>query len=173
MDEAIRLGRALQELLPDEGEVAGRLALMVLIDARRPARVADGELVTLDEQDRSRWDRALIDEGHALVRQCLRRVATTDAQPGQYQLLAAINAVHTDAAEAGDTAWDQIVALYDQLMVIAPTPVVALNRAIAVAELDGPNVGLALIDANPLDGPRLACLPCRHVAQAGPVPGGT
>ena len=151
-DEAIRLARVLRELLPDEGEVAGLLALMLLSDARRPARVAGGELVTLDEQDRGSWDRALIAEGHALVRECLQRVASTGVRPGQYQLMAAINAVHTDAASARDTDWNQIVALYDQLTDVAPTPVVALNRAIAVAELDGPDVGLALVDALPLDG---------------------
>ena len=151
-DEAIRLARVLRELLPDEGEVAGLLALMLLSDARRPARVAGGELVTLDEQDRGSWDRTLIAEGHALVRECLERVASTSARPGQYQLMAAVNAVHTDAASARDTDWGQVVALYDQLMTVAPTPVVALNRAIAVAELDGPDVGLALVDAVPLDG---------------------
>ena len=151
-DEAIRLARVLRELLPDEGEVAGLLALMLLSDARRPARVAGGELVTLDEQDRGSWDRTLIAEGHALVRECLQRVASTGVRPGQYQLMAAVNAVHTDAANARDTDWRQVVALYDQLMDVAPTPVVALNRAIAVAELDGPDIGLALVDAVPLDG---------------------
>jgi len=151
-DEAIRLARVLRELLPAEGEVAGLLALMLLSDARRPARVAGGELVTLDEQDRGSWDRALIAEGHALVRECLQRVASTDVRPGQYQLMAAVNAVHTDAASARDTDWRQVVALYDQLMVVAPSPVVALNRAIAVAELDGPDVGLAIVDSVPLDG---------------------
>ena len=151
-DEAIRLSRVLRQLLPDEGEVAGLLALMLLIDARRAARVAAGELVTLDEQDRGSWDQAQIAEGHALVRERLERVATTDERPGQYQLMAAVNAVHTDAADARDTDWGQVVALYDQLMAVAPTPVVALNRAIAVAELDGPDVGLALVDATALDG---------------------
>ncbi len=151
-DEAIRFGRVLRQLLPDEGEVAGLLALMLLIDARRTARVAAGELVTLDEQDRGSWDQAQIAEGHALVRERLERVATSDERPGQYQLMAAVNAVHTDAADARDTDWGQVVALYDQLMAIAPTPVVALNRAIAVAEVDGPDVGLALVDATALDG---------------------
>ncbi|MFZ0139652.1 MAG: RNA polymerase sigma factor [Aeromicrobium sp.] len=151
-DEAIRFGRVLRHLLPDEGEVAGLLALMLLIDARRTARVAAGELVTLDEQDRGSWDQAQIAEGHALVRERLERVATSDERPGQYQLMAAVNAVHTDAADARDTDWGQVVALYDQLMAIAPTPVVALNRAIAVAEVDGPDVGLALVDATALDG---------------------
>ncbi|MDR7253030.1 RNA polymerase sigma-70 factor (ECF subfamily) [Nocardioides sp. BE266] len=142
--EAIRLTRLVAELLPDEGEVAGLLALMLLIEARRPARVsAGGELVTLDQQDRGAWDRALIAEGHALVR---RRLASGQA-PGRYQVLAAINAVHTDAPDARDTDWSQVVALYDQLTRLDPSPVVALNRAIAVAELDGPQVGLAQVDA--------------------------
>lgn len=151
-DEAIRLDRVLRELLPDEGEVAGLLALMLLSDSRRAARVAGGELVTLDQQDRGSWDRALIAEGHALVRECLERVASTGDRPGQYQLMAAVNAVHTDAGDARDTDWSQVVVLYDQLMAVTPTPVVALNRAIAVAELDGPDVGLALVDAVDLDG---------------------
>ena len=151
-DEAIRLGRVLRGLLPDEGEVEGLLALMLLIDSRRGARVAHGELVTLDEQDRDLWDGALIREGHSLVRRCLERVAATRERPGPYQLMAAINAVHTDAANAADTDWGQVVALYDQLRAIVPTPVIALNRAIAVAELDGPQVGLALIDTDPLVG---------------------
>jgi RNA polymerase sigma-70 factor (ECF subfamily) len=151
-DEAIRLGRVLRQLLPDEGEVVGLLALMLLIDARRAARIAAGELVTLDEQDRGSWDQAQIAEGHALVRERLQRVASTGERPGQYQLMAAMNAVHTDAVDARDTDWGQVVALYDQLMAVAPTPVVALNRAIAVAEIDGPDVGLALVDAAALDG---------------------
>lgn len=151
-EEAIRLGRVLRGLLPEEGEVTGLLALMLLSDARRAARVARGELVTLDEQDRGRWDRALIGEGHALVRECLHRVASTGAAPGPYQLMAAINAVHTDAPNARDTDWAQVVALYDQLMAVAPTPVVALNRAVAVAELDGADVALALVEAVALAG---------------------
>ena len=151
-DEAIRLARVLRELLPSEGEVAGLLALLLLIDARRPARVAGGELVTLDEQDRGSWDRTLIAEGHALVRECLERVASTGGRPGQYQLMAAVNAVHTDAADARDTDWGQVVALYDQLLALVPTPVVALNRAVAVAEIDGPDVGLALVDDVALTG---------------------
>ncbi len=151
-DEAIRLGRVLRQLLPDEGEVVGLLALMLLIDARRAARIAAGELVTLDEQDRGSWDQAQIAEGHALVRERLQRVASTGERPGQYQLMAAMNAVHTDVVDARDTDWGQVVALYDQLMAVAPTPVVALNRAIAVAEIDGPDVGLALVDAAALDG---------------------
>lgn len=139
--EAIRLGRVLRELMPDEPEVTGLLALMLLTDARRTARVAGGELVPLHEQDRSGWDRALISEGHALVRECLAA-----NRPGPYQLLAAINAVHTDARSAADTDWAQVAALYTQLHAVWPTPVVALNRAIALAELDGPEVALAEVD---------------------------
>jgi RNA polymerase sigma-70 factor (ECF subfamily) len=140
--EAIRLGRLLVELMPDEPEALGLLALMLLTEARRPARTTpDGSLVLLGEQDRSRWDHELISEGHELVRTCLRRNA-----PGPYQLQAAINAVHTDAANAADTDWGQVVQLYDQLMAIDPTPVVALNRAVAVAEVDGPAAALALVD---------------------------
>ena len=139
--EAIRLGRVLRELLPDVPEVAGLLALMLLTEARRATRVAAGELVPLHEQDRGGWDRGLIDEGHALVRECLET-----NRPGHYQLLAAINAVHTDARTAADTDWDQVATLYTQLYAVTPTPVVALNRAIAVAELDGPEVALAEVD---------------------------
>ena len=145
--EAIRLTRVVRTLLPDEPEVAGLLALMLLVQARRTARVADGILVPLDEQDRAVWDRTMVVEGHELVRECLRR-----NRPGHYQLLAAINAVHTDAATAGDTDWEQIVALYDRLRIVHPSPVVELNRAVAVAELDGPAVGLALIGGLDLDG---------------------
>ncbi len=144
--EAIRLARTVQALLPDEPEAAGLLALMLLIQARRPARIAGGVLVPLDEQDRTRWDRALIGEGHELVRDCLRR-----GRPGHYQILAAVNAVHTDAHSAADTDWGQIVALYDQLRVVHPSPIVELNRAVAVAETDGPATGLALVDALDLD----------------------
>lgn len=140
-DEAIRLGRVLRSLLPDEPEVTGLLALMLLTDARRPSRVADGELVPLDEQDRGGWDRQLIVEGHELVRECL-----AIGRPGRYQILAAINAVHTDARAWADTDWPQIAALYSQLAAIDPSPIVALNRAVAVAELDGPDVGLAEVD---------------------------
>lgn len=139
--EAIRLARLLRELIPGEPEITGLLALMVLTEARRPARVAAGELVTLGEQDRGRWDRELIEEGHTLVRECLAL-----NRPGHYQLLAAINAVHTDAPAAGDTDWGQIAVLYDQLYAVSPTPVVALNRAVALAELDGPVVALAVVD---------------------------
>ena len=146
--EAIRLGRLLAELMPDEPEVTGLLALMLLTDARRPARTTGtGELVLLADQDRSRWDRALIAEGQALVRRCLRR-----GQPGPYQIQAAIQAVHSDAATVGDTDWRQIVQLYDQLLAITPSPVVALNRAVAVAETDGPEAALALTGRIALEG---------------------
>jgi RNA polymerase sigma-70 factor (ECF subfamily) len=145
--EAIRLTRLLRELMPYDGEVAGLLALMLLTEARRPARVsATGELVTLGEQDRSAWDATLIAEGHALVRERLAVVAAGGPPPGRYQLLAAINAVHTSARDVRETDWAQIVALYDQLIHVDPSPVVALNRAVAVAELDGPEVALATID---------------------------
>ncbi len=139
--EAMRLGRVLRGLLPDAPEVAGLLALMLLSEARRSTRVAGDELVPLHEQDRGGWDRALIAEGHELVRECLRI-----NRPGHYQLLAAINAVHTDAPTAADTDWSQIATLYDHLYAVTPTPIVALNRAIAVAELDGPEVALAEVD---------------------------
>jgi len=141
--EAIRLTRLIRALMPRDGEVTGLLALMLLTEARRTARIsADGELVTLGEQDRGAWDTALIAEGHHLVRE---RLATGE-RPGRYQILAAINAVHTDARDVRDTDWSQVVALYDQLIRIDPSPIVALNRAIAVAELDGPDVALAAID---------------------------
>ncbi len=141
--EAIRLGRLVRDLLPDDGEVAGLLALMLLIEARRPARVsATGELVTLDRQDRGAWDAELVGEGLDLVRE---RLATGIA-PGRYQLLAAVNAVHTSAPDARDTDWSQVAALYDQLSRLDPSPIVALNRAVAVAELDGPEVALASVD---------------------------
>jgi RNA polymerase sigma-70 factor, ECF subfamily len=144
--EAIRLTRLIRALLPDDGEVAGLLALMVLIEARRTARIAgSGELVTLDEQDRGAWDAALVAEGHRLVRERLAAAASGVA-PGRYQILAAINAVHTSARDVRDTEWSQIVALYDQLVRLDPSPIVALNRAVAVAELDGPEVALAAVD---------------------------
>jgi RNA polymerase sigma-70 factor (ECF subfamily) len=147
-NEAIRLGRLLAALMPDEPEVIGLLALMLLTEARRPARTAaNGDLVILADQDRGRWDQALIDEGHALVRQCLRR-----NQPGPYQIQAAINAVHTDAPTAPATDWRQILALYDQWVALAPSPVVSLNRAVAVAEVDGPAAALAIVDDLELDG---------------------
>ena len=149
--EAIRLTRLVHDLMPGDGEVAGLLALMLLTDARRAARVsADGELVALEDQDRTAWDRALVAEGHALVR---ARLATGEA-PGRYQLLAAINAVHTDAPDVGGTDWSQVVALYDQLASIDPSPVVRLNRAIAVAEVDGPQVALTAVESLPLTGYR-------------------
>ncbi|MEV4642152.1 sigma-70 family RNA polymerase sigma factor [Actinoplanes sp. NPDC049548] len=141
--EAIRLTRLLRTLLPGDGEVAGLLALMLLTEARRGARVsASGELVPLPDQDRGVWDAALIAEGHRLVRERL----ATGAAPGRYQILAAVNAVHTYARDVRDTDWSQIRALYDQLVRLDPSPVVALNRAVAVAELDGPQVALATVD---------------------------
>lgn len=145
--EAVRLGRLLAELMPDEPEVIGLLALMLLIEARRPARYgADGTLVPLPEQDRDHWDRALIAEGQERVRRCLRR-----DRPGPYQIQAAVNAVHSDAPTAAATDWRQILRLYDQLAALAPSPVVALNRAVAVAEIEGPAKALALVDALDLD----------------------
>ena len=144
--EAIRLTRLIRALLPEDGEVAGLLALMLLTEARRPARVsAGGELVALAEQDRGAWDAALIAEGHRLVRERLAAAAAGVA-PGRYQILAAINAVHTSARDMRDTDWSQVLALYDQLARLDPSPIVALNRAIAVAELDGPEVALATVD---------------------------
>jgi RNA polymerase sigma-70 factor, ECF subfamily len=146
--EAIRLGRVLAELMPDEPEVLGLLALMLLVDARRDARTTpDGALVLLADQDRSRWDPDQIAEGRALVRRCLRR-----NQPGPYQVQAAINAVHSDAPAAAATDWPQLLVLYDQLLALAPSPVVALNRAVAVAEVEGPAAALALVDGLELDG---------------------
>ena len=140
--EAIRLARILATLMPEGPEVAGLLALLLLTESRRASRMApDGSLVLLGEQDRTRWDRALIQEGQAIVRRCLRR-----NQPGAYQLQAAINAVHADAATIEQTDWPQIVALYDQLLAVAPTPVVAMNRAIAIGEVQGPAAALALVD---------------------------
>ncbi|WP_329482266.1 RNA polymerase sigma factor [Kribbella sp. NBC_01484] len=140
--EALRLGRLLVELMPDEPEAVGLLALMLLQQSRRPARVArDGSLIRLSDQDRDLWDRALIDEGQDLVRRCLRR-----NHPGPYQLQAAINAVHSDAATAEDTDWRQILQLYDHLLTLDPTPVVALNRAVAVAEVHGPAAALTAVD---------------------------
>ena len=144
--EAIRLTRLVRALMPEDGEVAGLLALMLLTEARRTARIsASGELVTLDEQDRGAWDAALIAEGHQLVRERLA-AAAGGVRPGRYQILAAINAVHTSAPHARDTDWSQVVALYDQLVRLDPSPIVVLNRAIAVAELDGPRVALAAVD---------------------------
>ena len=145
--EAIRLARLLAQLMPDEPEVMGLLGLLLLAQSRRNARTSpDGALMTLAEQDRALWDRGLIAEGQAIVRACLRR-----DQPGPYQVQAAINAVHSDAPAAADTDWHQILQLYDQLMVLAPTAVIALNRAVAVAEVDGPQAGLAAIEGLDLD----------------------
>jgi RNA polymerase sigma-70 factor (ECF subfamily) len=145
--EAIRLARILAMLMPDEPEVAGLLAMLLLTESRRASRMRpDGSLALLGEQDRTRWDRALIEEGQVIVRGCLRR-----NQPGPYQLQAAINAVHSDAPTIEQTDWSQIVALYDQLLAVAPTPVVALNRAIAVGEVQGPAAALALVDQLELD----------------------
>ena len=141
--EAIRLTRLIRTLMPQDGEVAGLLALMLLIEARRTARVSpSGELIALHEQDRGAWDAALIAEGHRLVRERL----AAGVAPGPYQILAAINAVHTSARDVRDTDWSQVLALYDQLVHLDPSPIVALNRAIALAELDGPQVALAAVD---------------------------
>ena len=155
--EAIRLARAIAGLMPDEAEVAGLLALLLLTESRWPARfTADGRLVLLRDQDRSSWDRALIEEGHAIVRACLRR-----NQPGPYQIQAAINAVHADADSFEATDWSQILALYDQLLAITPTPVVAMNRAIALAEVRGPQAALDVLDGLDLAGYHLF-----HAARA-------
>jgi RNA polymerase sigma-70 factor (ECF subfamily) len=140
--EAIRLGRVLAQLMPDEPEVWGLLALMLLVASRRPARIVDGSLVLLRDQDRRRWDADLIAEGQDIVRRCLRW-----NRPGPYQIQAAINAVHSDPP----TDWHQVVALYDQLLAITPSPVVALHRAVAVAEVEGPRAALALVDELDLD----------------------
>jgi RNA polymerase sigma-70 factor (ECF subfamily) len=146
-DEAIRLGRLLCELMPDEPEAQGLLALMLLIDARRPARLGpDGELIRLADQDRTLWKREFIREGQALVRGCLARNA-----PGVYQIQAAINAVHSDAAQAAATDWKQILALYDLHLALAPSAVVALNRAVAVAEVSGPAEALRLVETLDLE----------------------
>ncbi len=151
--EAIRLTRLVYALMPSDGEIAGLLALMLLTEARRAARVSkSGELVTLDDQDRGAWDAALIAEGHALVRERIAAVSAGHGHPGRYQILAAINAVHTSAKDARETDWSQVVALYDRLASIDPSPIVALNRAVALAELDGPEVALALVDRLELGG---------------------
>jgi len=140
--EAIRLGRLLAQRLPGESEALGLLALMLLIDSRRPARLtSDGDVVLLPDQDRRCWDHRLIAEGQALVRECLRR-----NRPGPYQIQAAINAVHSDAPTAAATDWRQIVQLYDQLLAIAPSPIVALHRAVAVGEIEGPHAALTIVD---------------------------
>ncbi|MDX2705212.1 sigma-70 family RNA polymerase sigma factor [Streptomyces sp. PA03-6a] len=155
--EAIRLGRLMAGLMPDEPEVLGLLALMLLVQARRPARTAaDGGAVPLAEQDRALWDRPLVAEGRALVRRCLRL-----GRPGPYQIQAAISAVHSDAPVAAATDWRQILALYDQLTTLAPGPVVALNRAVALAEVEGPAAALAAVDGLPLEG-----YPAFHAVRA-------
>jgi RNA polymerase sigma-70 factor (ECF subfamily) len=146
--EATRLGRLVVELMPDEPEASGLLALMLLTQSRRAARTdPSGELGRLAEQDRALWDRGLIADGQAIVRRCLTR-----CQPGPYQVQAAIAAVHGDAATAGETDWTQILALYDQLMTLAPTPVVALNRTVAFAEVHGARAALPLLDGLSLGG---------------------
>ena len=156
-DEAIRLGRLVVELLPEESEAIGLLALMLLIDARRDARIDEsGEFVRLAEQDRHAWNQSRIDEGRALLRLCLAR-----NRPGPFQLQAAINAVHSDARSTGETDWRQLLQLYDHLLAITPTAVVALNRAVVVAEIDGPEQGLRLVDG--LDLPRYHLL---HAVRA-------
>jgi RNA polymerase sigma-70 factor (ECF subfamily) len=157
VDEALRLGRLLHELLPAQEEVTGLFALMLLTDARRDARTAaDGGFVRLADQDRGRWDRPRIAQGQALLRECLAR-----NRPGPYQLQAAIAAVHADARTAADTDWRQIRTLYDQLMAVSPSPVVALNRAVVVAELDGPGRALGLVDEL-----RLTPYPWWHAVRA-------
>jgi RNA polymerase sigma-70 factor (ECF subfamily) len=146
--DAVRLGRLLDELMPGEPETMGLLGLMLLLESRRTARTTPaGDLVRLADQDRALWDRDLIAEGQAIVRRCLR-----NDRPGPYQIQAAINAVHSDAATAAATDWGQILRLYDQLMSFTPTPVVALNRAVAVAEVEGPSAALTLVDELDLDG---------------------
>jgi RNA polymerase sigma-70 factor (ECF subfamily) len=158
--EAIRLTRLIRLLLPADGEVAGLLALMLLTEARRTARVSHtGELIALDEQDRGAWDPTMIAEGHKLVRERL----ATRMPPGRYQILAAINAVHTSARDIRDTDWSQVVALYDQLARVDRSPIVALNRAIAVAELDGPDVALAIVDGL---GDKLSAYHLLHATRA-------
>jgi RNA polymerase sigma-70 factor (ECF subfamily) len=146
-DEALRLARLLTDLMPDEPEAIGLLALLLLTQSRRPARTeADGSLVLLYEQDRALWDRNLIEEGQILVKACLRR-----NRPGPFQIQAAIAAVHSDAATAPETDWGQILALYDQLIAVNPTPVVALNRAVALGELNGPEAALEALDGLELE----------------------
>jgi RNA polymerase sigma-70 factor (ECF subfamily) len=158
--EATRLARVLVDLMPDEGEAVGLLALLLLTEARQPARVADdGSMVRLADQDRSRWDRDRIAEGHDLVRRCVRR-----NHPGPFQIQAAIAAVHADAATAEATDWSQVVALYDQLFALRPNPVVALNRAVAVAERDGAEAGLDALSA--VDATSLAEYQPLHAVRA-------
>jgi RNA polymerase sigma-70 factor (ECF subfamily) len=161
--EAIRLGRLLGELMPDEPEVMGLLALMLLIESRRATRTTpDDDLVLLADQDRRLWDRGLVAEGQAIVRQCLER-----SQPGPYQIQAAIHAVHSDAPTAAAADWAQILRLYNQLLALAPSPVVALNRAVAVAEVEGPDAALTLLDARPRWLPPVP----RHPRRPAPAPG--
>jgi RNA polymerase sigma-70 factor (ECF subfamily) len=160
--EGIRLARLLAELMPDEPEVLGLLALLLLTEARHDTRTRpDGSLVVLGDQDRTRWDRALIAEGQDLVRACLRR-----NQPGQYQLQAAINAVHSDAQTAAETEWGQILQLYDQLFELAPTSIVALNRCVAIAEVHGPDLALGVVDDLALDNRALDGYHLFHAARA-------
>ena len=160
--EAIRLGRMLAELMPGEPEVLGLLALMLLIDARRPARVgADGRLIRLVDQNRATWNHLRIAEGQSIVRHCLRR-----NQPGPYQIQAAINAVHSDASTAGDTDWRQILQLYDQLLHFTPGPIVALNRAVALAEVHGPEAALQAIDSIHRESPHLNGYHLFHAVRA-------
>lgn len=165
--EALRLTRVLRELLPEEPEVQGLLALQLLVQARRPARLEQrGEgaaLVPLDRQDRALWHPAMVAEGHALVRGCLARVAAGGAPPGRFQVLAAVQAVHTDAPTFAATDWRQVLALYDRLLVLDPSPVVRLNRAVALAELDGPQVGLVEVDRL---APALQRYPAWHSTRA-------
>lgn len=160
--EAIRLGRTLADLMPGEPEVSGLLALMLLIDARRQARITpNGDLIRLADQDRATWNRVLIAEGQTIVRNCLRW-----NRPGPYQLQAAINAVHSDAPSAKDTDWTQILHVYDQLMRFTPGPIVALNRAIALAEVHGPEIALQAVDALDIDRDRLDRYHLFHAVRA-------
>ncbi len=164
-EEAIRLGRVLVDLMPDEPEAAGLLALMLLTDARRDARTSSDErMIRLADQDRTRWDRGRIAEGHGIVRACLRR-----NQPGMFQIQAAIAAVHADAEAAESTDWRQIVALYDQLYALRPDPVVAINRAVAIGELDGPHAGLLALEL--IDDDPVATYQPFHAARAGLLAG--
>jgi RNA polymerase sigma-70 factor, ECF subfamily len=159
--EALRLGRVLAELMPDEGEVLGLLALMLLHDARREGRVDQaGELVLLEDQDRSRWDRAKIGEGIGVLDRAIRR-----GPPGPYRLQACVAALHAAPPTAAATDWRRIALLYDQLMEVAGSPVVALNRAVAVAMVEGPAAGLALVDDLAASG-ELAGYHLLHAARA-------
>ncbi len=161
VERALDLARLLHALLPDDREVRGLLALLLLTDARRATRTdADGRLLLLEEQDRSRWDRQAMTEGRELVRQALRR-----GQPGRFALQAAIAVVHAEAPTYADTDWREVLGLYDALLAVWPSPVVALNRAVAVAMVDGPTAGLAALD--PLAGdPHLAGYPYLAATRA-------